>query len=189
MDCVCLTNSFKRGQRAVYSSSEMKAVAVLVSCVAVIATAQADSLKADIAKANKAIHKAMMKGDMDALAKSMKAGMTSDFVYVENGQKQTADQMLQNMKMGMSQMGKITMADSKIMEVMEKGNTGTSKTKHMMSSSMKGPDKKTHKMAFTGVSHDSYVKKNGKWMMSKMVWVSQTTTLDGKPMDMSKMGG
>jgi len=49
---------------------------------------------------------------------------------------------------------------------------------------MVGQDKKTHTMTFTGTSADTYVKQGGTWKMSKMAWIKQTATMDGKPIKM-----
>jgi hypothetical protein len=161
----------------------MKALTLGIALLGVICFAQADDAKAQIEAGNKVIHQAMMKKDLVALEKAFRASCTKDFVYMENGQKQNFETMLNNMKMGISSMKKITKAGSKILTLKVKGNTAVGTTEHTMEGIMPpGDDKKEHKMGFGGVAEETYVKKGGKWMMSKMVWKSQKMTMDGKPM-------
>jgi len=129
----------------------------------------------------------MMKKDVNGLEKAMKAGVTSNFVYIENGQKQTFAEMMTNMKMGIGMMKKITVAKTKILSVKETGNKAVAMEEHTMVGTMVGPDKKTHTSGFTGVAEETYVKEGGKWKMAKMVWKSQKMTMDGKPS--TGMGG
>jgi len=163
----------------------MKALALtlLFSCCIVAANA-ADTLKAQIEASNKPIHQAMLKKDFPTLEKLFKATCTPDFKYVENAKTppQNLAQMMQNMKMGITSMKKMTKVDSKVLSCTEKGSTGMSKSMHVMEGMVAGPDKKDHKMSFSGVASETYVKVKGKWMMSKMSWDSQKMTMDGKPM-------
>ena len=137
---------------------------------------------------NTKIGAAMVKGDMKALESMIKAGVTSDFKYIENGQTQTFAQMMEQMKGSFKTM-KVTSAKVDLVSLKEKGNSATSAEKHVMLANMTGPDKKSHKISFTGTSTNTYVKVKGKWMMSVMNWGKSVMTMDGKPMDMSKAGG
>jgi hypothetical protein len=163
----------------------MKALALtlLFSCCIVAANA-ADTLKARIETSNKPIHQAMLKKDFPTLEKLFKATCTADFKYVDNAKSppQNLTQMIQNMKMGISSMKKMTKVDSKVISCTEKGSTGMSKSMHLMEGTVAGPDKKDHKMTFSGIASESYVKVKGKWMMSRMSWDSQKMSMDGKPM-------
>ncbi|AIE87919.1 nuclear transport factor 2 family protein [Fimbriimonas ginsengisoli] len=170
----------------------MKTVALVASFVAVLSTANAQSLRAQSEAMNKKIHAAMMKKDFAALGKIIKAGTTKDFVYMETGMKgpgQNFDQMMANMKMGFNTFQKITTVNSKIVSLKEKGNKAAGTTEHVMGGIMIGPDKKPHKVMMLGKSQDSFVKVGTQWKMSKMVWTNGKMTMDGKPMDPSKMGG
>lgn len=152
--------------------------------VAAIGAAHAQSLKSQIEAHNKKIGAAMMKKDVEEVGKLFKAGFTKDFKYFENAkaQPQTGDQMIANMKMGLGTMKKMESATSKVLTVKENGSKATVTTQHGMVGTMDMGDKKDHTMGFSGVSEDTYVKVNGKWLMSKMMWKSQKTTMDGKPM-------
>ena len=140
----------------------MKHFAVVISLTAIVASAGAQSLRAQIEAANKTTGKLMMAKDIKGLKKHWKGGMTSDFKYVEAGRTQTYEQMAAGMAMGLGQMNKLTKADSKIVSLHEKGNSATVNTLHTMVGTMKGEDKKTHTMSFIGTSADTYVKQGGK---------------------------
>ncbi len=160
----------------------MKGFAVVISLSAVFCSATAQSLRSQIDAANKTSGRLMMAKDLKGLTRHWKAGMTPDFKYVEAGRTQSFDQMAAGMAMGLGQMKKLTKAESKTLTLKEAGNTATATTRHTMVGMMTGEDKKTHTMTFTGVSADTYVKKGGKWKMSKMSWIKQSSLMDGKPM-------
>jgi hypothetical protein len=160
----------------------MKPFAVIVAASALLCVASAQSLRSQIEAANKTTHKLMMAKDVKGLTKEWKGAATADFKYVDAGRTMNMDQMCQGMAMGLGQMKKLLKADSKILSVKEKGNTGTSTTDHIMEGVTVGPDKKPHTMTFKGVSTETYVKQGGKWKMSKMAWGKQTMLMDGKPM-------
>jgi hypothetical protein len=164
----------------VYSFT-VKRLTLVLALLAVLTAAHADGLRAQIEASNKIITTAMKKKDFATLAKEMKAGSTADFKYTENGQTQNLDQMLQGMKGGLSMMNKLTVCTSKLITLKQKGNTATGTSQHTMVGTVKGNDKKTHTMSFTGIAEDTYVKEGGKWKMASMTWKSQKQTLDGKP--------
>lgn len=159
----------------------MKALLIGIALIGSFVVAQASGLRAELEAWNKAVHKMMMKKDVAGLEKTMKTGVTADFVYIENGQKQNFSQMMENMKMGIGMMTKITKADSKILSLKESGNKATCQVQHMMEGTMVGPDKKSHTNSFIGTAEESYVKVNGKWKMAKMNWKAQKMLIDGKP--------
>jgi len=160
-----------------------------MALMAVACTAHADSLKDQIEASNKAIGAAMKKKDFVALDKLLRAAVTSDFVYIEGKQKMNYDTMFKGMKMGISGMSKVTVVESKTLSLKSSGDKGTAVTQHKMGGIVMGPDKKTHTMVMGGTSTETLVKQGGKWKIAKMVWGSSTYTMDGKPMDASKMGG
>ena len=167
----------------------MKAITLSLTLVGLVAYASADSLKEQINTSSVKIGNAMKKKDMKAFEKIVKAGITSDFKYIENGQTMTFDQMFQMMKASFTTMDKVTMAETKILSVKESGKTATAKVRHTMVGTMKLQDNKTHKFTMTGVSVDSYKKIGKEWKMSVMDWKESKMTMDGKPFDPSKMGG
>jgi hypothetical protein len=173
-----------------YSTVNMKALTFTVALVGIVAAAQADTLRSQIEAMNKTVGASMMKRDIGGFVKACKGGMTKDFKYVEAGKSESFDKMAEGVKMGFSQMAKVSVAKSKILSLTEKGNKATALTEHTMAySSVPGPDKKSHTVTMVGTSTDTYVKVGSRWMMSSMTWGSQKMTMDGKPMDMSKMGG
>jgi ketosteroid isomerase-like protein len=166
----------------------MRSIVILASLLA-FASAQAQSLRASITTTNTQVANAMKKKDFAALNKAIKGTVTPNFVYVENGQKQNVDQMLANMKMGIGMMKKVTVAQAKVLSLKEKGNTGVAKAQHTIGGLIPGPDGKTQTMVVTGTVEETYVKQGGKWKMSKMHWLSQKMTMNGKPFDPAAMGG
>lgn len=162
---------------------------VVVASFLAVAGAQAQSLRSTIESSGAKVGAAMKKKDFNALNKAVKSMVTPDFVYIENGQKQNVDTMLANMKMGIGVMQKVTVASAKILTLTEKGNSAKSKAQHTIGGQMPGPDGKPHTMMIVGTVEETYVKKNGKWLMSKMNWLSQKMTMDGKPVDPAAMGG
>jgi hypothetical protein len=165
----------------------MKKFSLAVAAIALVAVSSAD-LRSEINAMNAKIHVAMKKGDMKTCGAIMKAGLTKDFKYIEEGKTMTFDQMFEQMKASMSMM-KLTKVSTSILSLKEKGAMGTSVEKHVMEGTMTGPDKKSHKISFSGNSTNTYKKIGKAWMMSVMSWGKNTMMMDGKPMDMSKMGG
>lgn len=165
----------------------MKALALGIAIIGLFAVAVADDARAQIEASNKVIGKAMMKKDFPTLEKALKEGCTSDFKYVEGKTTQTLPTMIANMKTGLGMLTKVTKAKAEIVTLKVKGNTATGTIKHMMAGTTTGPDKKTHTMTFEGTSSNVYVNKGGKWKLSKMTFLSQKMTQDGKPM--TGMGG
>lgn len=155
--------------------------ALSLGIVLLAATAAHADLRSDATSLDKAVTAAMKKKDFPALEKAIRAGLAPNFVYMEGGQKQTTDEMISNMKMGLGAMKKLNTVATKVLSVKQSGNTGTVSTVHVMSGVTAGQDKKPHILSFTGMSQDTYVKIGGKWKMSKMVMKTQKMTLDGKP--------
>ena len=165
----------------------MKVAAISLVVVGLVSFAPAQSLKAQASKFDSIISHAMMKKDMKTLEKLLKAGVTSDFVYVEDGQKQNFAQMFANMKQGIGMMKSFKVCSAHSSNIKEKGNKGSGMTTHTMIGTTTGPDKKTHVMNFVGTSTDTYVKVGGQWKMSRMEMKTTKMTMDGKPMP--GMGG
>jgi hypothetical protein len=156
----------------------MKIFTIVVLFAAASCFAQAD-LRSDINHLNQKVVREMRTHDMTGLDQTMREGVTSNFVYIENGQRENADQMIANMKTGVGMM-KISRAEATIVSLKRSGNSATCVMRHSMSGTSKGPDKKLHTMLFSGISEDTYVKVGGKWKMSKMDWKNQTVKMDGK---------
>ena len=165
----------------------MRTASILFVATLFVASAHASGLKSTIISMNKKVSATLVKGDLKAFEKITRAGVTKDFVYSENGQNMTYDQMLKQMKDGMGQMGKIVSAESKLVKLDIKGNTASGVCSHTMKTITKGKDKKNHVMVMTGKSVDTYVKVGDTWKMSKMAWTNAKMTMDGKPYDPSKM--
>ena len=138
---------------------------------------------------NHKVDAALMKRDYNAFEKITRPGVTSDFKYTEAGKTENYDEMLANMKQGMTMMKKVNVAKSSIVKLAIHGKTATCDTKHHMLATMGGQDSKQHKMSFDGVSTETYRKEKGQWKLASMVWGKQKMTMDGKPFDPMKAGG
>lgn len=167
----------------------MKTLGTLLCAVALVPTVWADDLGSHVKALNSRVQKALMKKDVASFEKILRPLVTPDFKHVENGQSMSFDQMVASMKQGMAMLQTINKAETQVISVKVKGNTGTVTVKHTMLGTTPKQEGKSSKLGFTGVSTDTYVKKNGKWLMSKMVWGKQQMTVDGKPFDPSKASG
>lgn len=160
----------------------MKALTISLLAILTICLAFGQALRAQLESSDAKVLKAMKNKDMGTIEKLFTAGSTKDFVYVENGQKQDLKTMLQNMKGGFDMMKKITRATLKTLTLKQTGDKAVSTRQHVMEGIITGADKKEHKMSFSGVSEDRYVRQNGKWLMQRMEWKSQKMLMDGKPL-------
>jgi hypothetical protein len=151
--------------------------------------AQADTLRSQVEAGNLAVSSAIKQKDFVKLEKVIKSEITPNFAYLEEGRQLTVDRMVAGMKMGLSRMGKLTVVKTKILSSKEMGSTATFTNLHTIEAKSTGPDKKIHTVLMTGTSVNTYVKKGTIWKLSKMDWKNGAMTMDGKPMDMSKMGG
>jgi hypothetical protein len=158
----------------------MKRFSLVFLLLGLSLAAHADSLRSQVEAGNKTIDAMMMNRDINGFVKAMKSSITKDFKYSERGRASSFDQMVAGMRMGFVMMKKITVAQSKIGTLTEKGNTASGTTGHNMVGITSGQDHKTHKMVFAGTSVETYRKEKGKWLMSSMSWKVQTMTLDGK---------
>jgi len=166
----------------------MKALSLVFAVASLATLAHADSLRSSIEKGDKAVSKASLAKDMVALEKALRAYMAPGFVYSEGGKKQTVDEMISGMKMGIGGFKKVTVSESKIISLKEKGSTATAVMTRAMGGVMTGPDKKEHTMVYSGTTDETFVKLNGKWLSKSMTWRSSKVTMDGKPMGPSGAG-
>ncbi len=167
----------------------MKNVLLVVAVLASTTTFAETSLRSKVISINNQVAKAFMKKDMKMFVKAVKPNVTSDFKHIESGRSMGFDQMVEMMSQSFATVDKMTKVSSKILSLKTKGASGEGQTSHIMMWTMKGEDGKSHKMSYSGVTKDTYVKKNKIWYLSCMEWTKTKTTMDGKEIDMSKMGG
>lgn len=144
-------------------------------------------LKEEINAAYGKIAVALKNKDIKSFEKLMLGIATPDFRYVERGTSQSLGEMVNNMKMGMGQLAKVTRSKAYVVSVKESRNVATVVAVHDMAGTMVTPDKKTHTMDYIGTMSETYVKLNGKWKMKEMKVVKEVMKMDGKPFD--PMGG
>jgi len=141
----------------------------------------AESLRETLASRDAALTKAMKAKDFAKIKKLIKSFVSSDFVYVEEGRKQTADQMLAGMKMGLGALKKVTVANAKILTLKETGNTAVATSIHSAGGLVAGRESKPHEMVYIGDVVETYKKIDGKWKLQSMRWNNTKMTMDGKP--------
>jgi hypothetical protein len=107
------------------------------------------------------------------------------FVYINpHGRRQTAKEMLAEMEASLGPQTKVTRSVSRLDKVEVKASTATVRAYSDYALQMPGPDGKTH--TFTGVSRsiDQWLKTPGGWKLKEVKVVSETMTMDGKPIRM-----
>jgi hypothetical protein len=165
----------------------MKPLSIAIALLGLLTVSFAADTRAQINASLKTISAAMKKKDAAYLEKVMKAQTTADFEYTEAGKVQKFPQFIANMKMGVTMMDTMSVCEAKLLTLKQKGNKAFTTMRHVMVGTMKGEDKKSHTMAFDGVSENTYVKQGGVWKMATMTWKKMKQTMDGKPMP--AMGG
>lgn len=158
----------------------------LLLATAIIGSVYAEDLGVKIKKSDQAVCNALKRKDLATFEKVVKAGITADFKYVEEGREMTFDQMFSTMKMSVASMDKITDVKAllKKLAINEEKGTAVATEIHLMKWTGKGPDGKVHRFSMSGMSTDEYVKQGGKWLMNKMTWSNTKMMMDGKVMPM-----
>ena len=85
---------------------------------------------------------------------------------------------------GIDMMTKISDSSMKIIALRERGSMGTGTIQLHMVGVMKGQDNKDHKLIWSGLFQEKYVKVDGKWKLAEMDAGKQTFLMDGKPVKM-----
>lgn len=159
----------------------MKLIVSAVVLLSVVAGAQAETLKEFIIKSNAKVEKMLKAKDVKGFVKYFKPFTTKDFVCEEDGQKMNFDEMAKNMEVGLGSLEKVTKAEAKLLSLKTDKTKGVAVYKSTTEGTVKGPDKKTHTMGFTGKMTEYYRLEKGKWMMYKMVFSENKMFMDGKP--------
>ena len=166
--------------------NKLFSVCILALAVAAFAGDQKAELTALMSKKMPEMEKAFMSKNI----KWFETNSTSDFQYVDtSGTKQNKKQALAGMSQmfGMMTNIKCTLKVTKIAAANDKGTVDATQ---VFGGDMVGPDKKKHKLVMKSYSRDSWKKVNGKWMIYMVSETKQGEyTMDGKPIDPSKMMG
>lgn len=166
----------------------MKLLVGVVMIGAMVAGAQAETLKELITRSNAKVGALLKAKDIKGFVKYCKPMMTKDFVCEEAGQKMTFDQMVKSMETGLNSLNKITKAEAKLLSLKQTKTNGVAIYNSITEGTVVGPDKKTHTMTFLGKMTEHYRLEKGKWMMYKMVFSDNKMKMDGKAVDPSQMG-
>ncbi len=161
----------------------MKVALAIFALVAVGSVAQAD-LRSDIKSANEKIAASLKKQDFAAYDNLTKELCSSDFKCTERGRTKTREQMVQELKFGVSQAHKILASEVNLKSLSQKGSSATSTSSHHLLMVMTGADNQTHKIDYTATSTDIWTKNGKKWTLTSSVFSKDAFTMDGKPLQM-----
>ena len=141
-------------------------------------------LRSDLAAARHKLEKAVLAKDSKDAEAIMKETMTSDFKYTQDGKDQDLKTFIDNFTATIAMMDKISSSSVKVLSLKQMGDSASGKFEHSMVGTMKTPDKKIHKIDWTGVFTEGYRKVGGKWKNSTMIAGPQKFLMDGKPAKM-----
>ncbi len=157
---------------------------ILIAAMALLAAVSFGFDKAATSKAlnglNKQYANALMKKDISFFEKTA----APDFVEIEkNGKKMDRAAAIAQIKQFFGMPTKMVSASGKLVSFTEKGDTVTAITESKMVAKLPG-QKKGQWSTLKGVSKDEEVwtHKGGKWLIHSMKTISESQTLDGKPM-------
>ena len=151
-----------------------------------VAAGQAVTLRDHIKMINSKVEVLFKKKDVAGFEKFMRPLVTKDYQFIEEGKSATFDEMVAQLGEGFKMLGDVTATRARLLTLKETGDSATSTQSHDIYCVNIGADKKQHKMAFLGRSTHTYVRVNGKWLLSKMQVTSTKVTMDGKPMKMDE---
>jgi hypothetical protein len=146
----------------------------------------ADALRTQIDARTKAIHAAVMKRDLVAYGKAIRAGVTKDFKCIQSGKTVSFDNMVASMSGIIAPATKMSSEEAILLSLVIRGDTATGTTEHKIKGISTDPEGVNHKIAFYGTSVETYRKVKGKWLLSKLTWRTRQMTVAGKPVDRPK---
>lgn len=155
----------------------------MFSLIAVAGLSHAD-LRSELKAARNKQEKAAMAKDAKGAEAALRAFMTPDFKYVQDGKAQDSKTFIRNFTASFVMMQKITSSSMRIISLKESGNHGSGKIELSMTGTMKGEDKKPHAMNWSGIFTEEYRKVGGKWKTATMTAGAQKFLMDGKPAKM-----
>jgi hypothetical protein len=158
-------------------------ISPILSLIALAGLCHAD-MKSEIQANRHKQEQAAMAKDGKAVEAAMRAGMTSDFKYVQGKETQDFKTFMKNFMASMVMMEKVSSSSSRFIEAKQHGNKGTGKVELKMTGTMKNPDKSLHSVDWTGQFTEEYRREGGKWKTAVMTAGSQKFLVDGKPVKM-----
>lgn len=161
----------------------MKKLAIMLPFIAVAGMAHAD-LRSEITASFKKIEMASMSKDVKGTEAAYRQSVTPDFKYVQGGKAQDFKTFLGEFTMSITMTDKITSHSTRILSLTQNGDKATGQIERKMAGFIKGQDKKSHVMDWTGVFTEEYRKVGGKWKTAKMTAGKQKFLMDGKAVSM-----
>lgn len=134
--------------------------------------------------ARQKLEKAVMAKDGKGAEAAMRESLTPDFRYVQGGKVQDLKTYIDNFTASIGMMEKITSSSTRVISLKETGDTASGQIEHVMTGTMKSPNKKAHTMRWSGVFTEGYRKVGGKWKTATMTAGAQKFLVDGKPVKM-----
>lgn len=161
----------------------MKQFSLVLLLIATAGLAHAD-LRSETSAARRKVEKAAMAKDVKGAQAAYKESVTSDFKFVQDGKTQDYKTFIGNFTESIVMMDKVTSSTNRIISLKESGKNATGKIELKMLGIMKTPDKKLHKIDWTGEFTEEYRKVGGKWKTASMTAGKQKFLMDGKPAKM-----
>jgi len=161
----------------------MYKLALMLSLIATAGLSHAD-LRSEITASNQKVEKAAMAKDITGAEAAYKESVTSDFKYVQAGKSMDFKTFLGEFTASIAMTDKVTAHSTRIISLTQNGNHATGKIERKMAGTMKGQDKKSHTMDWTGYFTEEYRKVGGKWKTATMTQGKQKFLMDGKPVQM-----
>lgn len=161
---------------------------MLLACAAL--ADEAATLKSNLQTAIDQYTAAWKKKDAKTTERIIRAHFAKDFVStMKTGQKMSLEEWIANDKMQMSFVKTVKTMSLKIDKVTVSGNKASSNETFLAEFMVDNPQTpgKTSTIKVKGTSKSTYKKVGGKWLISTMVEVSNSMTMDGKPFN--PMGG
>ena len=154
----------------------------MLSLIAVAGLSHAD-LRSELNAFHAKVERASKAKDVKGAEAAYRAGVTSDFKYVQDGQTQDLKTFLANFSASIAMTDKVTSASVRIISLTEHGNKATGKVERRMKGTIK-MQQKLHSIDWTGLFTEEYRKVGGKWKTATMTAGKQKFLMDGKPAKM-----
>lgn len=178
-----LPNALRRVDPPPYTAAVVNRFALVLSLIAVAGLSHAD-IRSELKASRQKLEKAMMAKDVKGVESTMMETMTPDFKFVQGHQTQDRKTFISEFTQSIAMMEKISTSSIRVISLKENGSTATGQIEHMMTGTMKNPDKKIHSVSWTGIFTEGYRKVGGKWKTATMTAGPQKFLQDGKPVKM-----
>ncbi len=114
---------------------------------------------------------------------------TADMVYIERGKSLYGDQISRRMEQRFRLMRGSPRCRVRVLSLTVKGKSASALTSNFTEAEVSGSGVSVHRVIANSTSRDQLVKTKRGWLMKSVFVLSDTMTLDGKPINSSVLGG